>query len=184
MGPDCDLTRTFMIESTSYALQLCPGCGSRLPATEGPTHDYMSSSLARWAAFNTIMAREYSNPILMPVHRLSVDAWAVQHLGEGSRRAIQSGGLHLARLMAQLEDDLGFEAANALMLRISVHKAALPELSPRPRYKMTVANVVDADAPENHIRQVRLWAETTLSDWADEHEYIRDWFWRIPSPSR
>ncbi|MDZ7628938.1 MAG: DUF5946 family protein [Parvularculaceae bacterium] len=37
------------------------------------------------------------------MHRLSVDAYAVQHPGGASRQAIQSVGLHLARLYIQLE---------------------------------------------------------------------------------
>ena len=46
-------------------LQVCPACGSRLPAVEGPTHAYMTSSPACWAAFGEVMAREYADPALM-----------------------------------------------------------------------------------------------------------------------
>jgi hypothetical protein len=53
----------------------------------------MTSSPACWAAFNQVIGREFSNPDLMSIHRLSVDAWAVQHPGDGSRRAQHSGGL-------------------------------------------------------------------------------------------
>ena len=58
-------------------ISVCPGCGSRLPAVEGPIHAYMTSSPGCWAAFNAVIAREFSDPDLMAVHRLSVDAWAV-----------------------------------------------------------------------------------------------------------
>ena len=102
---------------TDEGLQICGGCGSALPAISGPTHEYMSSSPACWGAFNTVLAREYADPELMKVHRLTVDAWAAQHPGDGSRRAIQSVGLHLARLMIQLETGLSGERANAAMLR-------------------------------------------------------------------
>ncbi|HYC75205.1 DUF5946 family protein [Brevundimonas sp.] len=154
---------------------VCPGCGSRLAAVEGPTHAYMTSSPACWAAFNTVMAREYSDPALMAVHRLSVDAWAVQHPGDGSRRAIQSVGLHLARLMVQIEQALEGEAANAAMLRFAARKATLPELPPRERYTITVADVFGAEEPDAHRAAVRRWAEATWADWSDQHDFIRRW---------
>ena len=135
----------------------------------------MLSSPACWAAFTTVLAREYSNPDLMEVHRLTVDSWAVQHPGDGSRRAIQSVGLHLARMMAQIEDGLGPDAVNAAMLRFTARKAELPELPPRRAYRMTVADIVGAVAPDDHSKSVRQWAEATWQDWADQHAFIRDW---------
>jgi len=156
-------------------IAVCPGCGSRLPAVEGPIHAYMTSSPACWAAFNTVMAREYSDPGLMAVHRLSVDAWAVQHPGDGSRRAIQSVGLHLARLWVQIEQGLEGEAANAAMLGFAARKAGLPELPPRAAYAVTVAEVVEAADPDLHRAAVRRWATATWADWADQHDFIRRW---------
>ncbi|NJC39877.1 hypothetical protein GGQ87_000135 [Brevundimonas alba] len=156
-------------------IDVCPGCGSRLRAVEGPTHAYMTSSPACWAAFNAVMAREYSDPGLMAVHRLSVDAWAVQHPGDGSRRAIQSVGLHLARLMVQIEQGLEGEAANAAMLGFAARKGSLPDLPPRARYAVTVADVVDAVEPDAHRAAVRRWAAAAWADWADHHDFIRRW---------
>jgi hypothetical protein len=135
----------------------------------------MASSPACWAAFNAVMAREYSDPDLMAVHRLSVDAWAVQHPGDGSRRAIQSVGLHLARLMIQIEQGLEGEAANAAMLRFATRKASLPELPPREPYAFTVADVVHAIEPEAHRLAVRGWATAVWADWSDQHDFIRRW---------
>ena len=159
----------------SPEVQTCAGCGSRLPAVDGPTHAYMTSSPACWAAFNAVMAREYSDPALMPVHRLSVDAWAVQHPGDGSRRAIQSVGLHLARLMVQIEAGLEGDRAHRAMLGFAVRKADLPELPPRAAYAVTVADVVGAAGREAHQAAVRRWAESALDAWADQHEFIRRW---------
>lgn len=121
------------------------------------------------------MAREYSDPGLMGVHRLSVDAWAVQHPGDGSRRAIQSVGLHLARLMVQIKNGLEGEAANAAMLRFAARKASLPELPPREHYTMTVGDVVGALEPAAHRAAVRRWADAVWADWSDQHDFIRRW---------
>lgn len=74
-----------------------------------------------------------NEPELLAVHRLSVDAWAVQHPGDGSRRAIQSVGLHLARLMVQIEDGLSGDAANSAMLRFANAKPSCQSWVLRPR---------------------------------------------------
>jgi len=161
--------------AASADIAICPGCGSALAPVIGPTHAYMTSSPACWAAFNTVMAREYSDPGLMAVHRLSVDAWAVQHPGDGSRRAIQSVGLHLARLMVQIESGLEGEQANAAMLRFAARKATLPELPPREHYAITVASVVGAEESNAHRTAVRRWANAVWLDWADQHDFIRRW---------
>jgi hypothetical protein len=138
-------------------------------------HAYMTSSPACWDAFSTVLAREYADPELMAVHRLTVDTWAVQHPGDGSRRAVQSVGLHLARLMVQLESGLEGGAANAAMLRFARHKSELPPLPPRLGYEVTVADVVNAADPADHVRAVRGWAEATWADWEDQHGFIAAW---------
>ncbi|MBN2972995.1 hypothetical protein JW805_13305 [Roseomonas aeriglobus] len=157
------------------ALVTCPGCGSRLPAVDGPVHDYMTSSPACWAAFNAVLAREYETPALMPVHWLSVDTWAVQHPGDGSRRAIQSVGLHLARLMRILEDGLDGAGANAAMQDFAGRRTTLPELPPRAGYAMTVADVPDTTDRHVHRAAITRWAQSTWEAWRDQHATIRAW---------
>ncbi|KPF84990.1 hypothetical protein IP78_00290 [Brevundimonas sp. AAP58] len=156
-------------------IQVCPGCGSRLQAVDGPTHAYMTSSPACWAAFNVVIAREFGDPGLMDIHGLTVDAWAVQHPGDGSRRAIQSVGLHLARLWVQLDQGSSGRAANRAMLGFAERKADLPEMPPRQVYAVTVADVVDASDPEAHRTAVMIWARAVWADWADQHEFIQRW---------
>ena len=159
----------------TVATAACPGCGAQFPEIDGPVHAYMTSSPACWAAYGEVLAREYQTPELMPIHRLTVDAWAVQHPGDGSRQAIQSVGLHLARLMVALEEGLDGIAANAAMLRFARAKATLPVLPPRASYTLTVADVVDAVAPDDHRATVLRWARATWDDWRDQHGFIRAW---------
>lgn len=156
-------------------IDVCSGCGSQLQRVDGPVHAYMLSSPACWDAFNTVLAREYSDPALMEIHRLTVDTWAVQHPGDGSRRAIQSVGLHLARLMVQLEEGTSGATANDAMLDFARRKAELPKLPPRRAYTRTITDVVGAISPDDHRLAVRSWAEATWSDWADQHDFIRAW---------
>ena len=154
----------------------CPGCGALLPVEDGPVHAYMTSSPACWARYNVILAAEYSDADLMRVHRLSVDTFAIQHPGANTeRREIQSVGLHLARLMFQLEGDLTPEATTNLMLRMGERKSTLTALQPPARFSITTADVAPFAGGPKHAETVREWARATFDDWSDHHAFIRRW---------
>ncbi len=156
-------------------LEACPGCGGLFEPHSGPIHRYMISSPACWAAFGKILACEYSDPALLATHRLSVDAFAVQHPGGASRQAIQSVGLHLVRLMIQLETPLPPREANDVMLRLGPRKALLPFLQPPESFQLTVADVVPAAGTAGHIEAVRAWAKSAWNSWATHQSFIRSW---------
>jgi Family of unknown function (DUF5946) len=160
---------------TSKAQQRCPGCGGNFKAIEGPTHAYMISSPACWERYGRILAREYSDPVLLRTHRLSVDAYAVQHPGDGSRRAIQSVGLHLARLMLQLDRTLEPPETNDIMLGLGGHEASLPPLSAPDGYTMTVLDIPLDGTTDDHAAAVRAWASATWCAWSAHHAVINDW---------
>ena len=82
-----------------------------VPNQSGPTHRYMESLPGCWAIYGEVLAREYSDLAYAAVHRLTVDAYAVQHPGQPSPQSIQSVGVHLLRLCLILEH--GFSAAAA-----------------------------------------------------------------------
>ena len=154
----------------------CPGCGASFPAIEGPVHEYMESSPACWHAFGQVLAREYAERALFAVHRLSVDSYAVQHPGGSSRQAIQSVGVHLARLCLFLERNLTPEEANAAMLRVGKTKASMHFLSRPPSLgAITVADVIAASDTSQHVQVVRQWARTVWDAWSEHRETIRRW---------
>jgi hypothetical protein len=135
----------------------------------------MTSSPACWAAFGEVLTAEYADPQLMPVHRLSVDAFAVQHPGDGSRRAIQSVGLHLSRLHVQLEAQITPEQANEFMLRAGKRKSELPALQPPKSFEITVSHVAPIAGTAAHAAVVREWARSAWNDWAHAHQFVRRW---------
>lgn len=156
-------------------LERCPGCGGEFIPRIGPVHRYMTSTPACWAAFGEVLAAEYADPQLMPVHRLSVDTFAVQHPGGGSRQAIQSVGLHLSRLHMQLETKLTATEANAFMLRAGQRKAELPLLDPPASFQITVGQVAPLAGTVAHEAAVRRWAKSAWDDWAHIHDFVRRW---------
>ena len=155
---------------------ICPGCGVSLPALEGPVHRYMTSSPACWHAFGLVLAREYASPEYFDVHRLSVDAYAVQHPGDDSRQAIQSVGLHLVRLYLFLERGLSPARANDAMLKAARRKASYVWL-PRPPTmgSVTVREVLAAQDVDEHKAAVHAWARAAWDAWSLHHVLVRRW---------
>jgi Family of unknown function (DUF5946) len=147
---------------------------------DGPTHRYMESSPGCWAAFGEVLAREYSDPAYMAVHRLSVDTYAIQHPGTPSRQTIQSVGLHLIRLGLLLEHGIDSRLANEAMLTASKIKHTFKWLEPPASLgAITVAEVAAASTVEAHVKTVNEWARATWQAWAPHHATIQHWIAKL-----
>jgi hypothetical protein len=123
----------------------------------------MTGSPGCWGAFGEVLAREYQSPALFAAcHRLTVDAYAVQHPGDpDDRRASQSVWLHYRSLRAVIQDGASHEAATALLKSLAGHPA--PSMLLRPAgWRLTVADVVNA---ADHVTAVSRWAEAALAGW-------------------
>jgi hypothetical protein len=151
-------------------------CKADFPEVEGPTHAHMESTPGCWAAYGRVLAREYGDRRFYEVHRLTVDAYAVQHPGRPSRQSIQSVGVHLVRLCLFQERGLTAEAANAAMLSAARHKARYRWLEP-PAFlgTLTVADLERAPDIEAHTAAVRGWASQMWQVWAPHHPAVRSW---------
>lgn len=135
----------------------------------------MDGSPACWRAFGDLLAAEYSSPELVPVHRLSVDAYAVQHPGGASRQAIQSVGLHLARLMVQLDSPRPPKETNEVMRLFAGRKETLERLTPPEKFSVTIADVAPFIGGPLHAQKTREWARAAWDDWRNTHDYVRRW---------
>jgi len=159
----------------------CPGCGGKFDPIDGPAHAYITSSPACWNAYNEILAREYQNPAYFSVHRLSVDAYAVQHPGDpADRRAVQSVNVHLASLYVILELKRDFAASQYAMKTLATgFKNEFRPLNPPAAYDMTVKDVLKATSAAEHCALVRQWADAVWRAWSDHHKVARAWAERI-----
>jgi hypothetical protein len=154
----------------------CPGCGVELKHVEGPVHRYLESSAACWALYGEVLAREYSDPAYMRVHRLTVDAYAVQHPGQPSPQTIQSAALHLMSLCLVLEESASFEAATAAMQAAAGRKGMYRWLDPpADRGAIDVARVHAAATAGEHADIVRALANSAWEAWSVHHAEIRAW---------
>jgi hypothetical protein len=154
----------------------CFSCGGLYPDVDGPVHRYMSSSPGCWSVYGEVLAREYSDPTYFEVHRLTVDAYAVQHPGSTDRQSIQSVGVHLIRLCLFLEHGLTAENANDAMLKAGKDKHSFIFLEPPHSFgSITAADVYKARSSTEHKGVVREWAQTAWEAWSMHHDIIRDW---------
>ena len=154
----------------------CPGCGAFCQSGGTITHRYMESSPGCWAAYGEVLAREYSDPTYFGVHRLTVDAYAVQHPGQLSPQSIQSVALHLISLYLVLERGIDLTRATEAMQTAAKHKTRFRWLvPPLERGRVTIKEVRDAATGVGHRCAVQAWAESGWSAWSPHHDTIKAW---------
>jgi Family of unknown function (DUF5946) len=169
-------TQTPRDRDSKVSIEECLWCKGKFSADDGPTHVYMESTPGCWACYGRVLAREYEDQRFLPVHRLTVDAYAVQHPGKPNRQTIQSVGVHLVRLCLFLEHGLSPERANDAMLVAAKHKARYRWLEPPASLgKLTVADVEAAIGVEEHLSVVRSWATQMWQVWSPHHSTVRAW---------
>jgi Family of unknown function (DUF5946) len=145
----------------------CFACGGSFEPVEGPTHQYMLSSSGCWKAYGEVLAREYENPMLFAaVHRLTVDAYALQHPGDPSdRRARQSVWVHYTALYVALQKTEDHSRIASVMQKLTAD--TFPALPPAPtRFAVTLEDVL-AQGVSNHVSAIRTWADCALNAWAE-----------------
>lgn len=167
----------------------CPGCGLVLPASpteaDGPTHPYVLSSAACWAACGAALARAYEDPVRREVLQVQVDAYAVQHPGAPGRRSAQSVALHLLTLCLVLERGADPREGPRLH-RAMAQRPVWPWLEPpADRGAHTVADVLVAPDAVAHVERVRAWGASAWAAWEPHHATVRSWVdpaWEPVSP--
>jgi len=158
------------------SLAPCPGCGALLEDRDSPTHRYLESSPACWVIYGEVLAREYSTPELMEIHRLSVDAYAVQHPGRESSQTINSVAIHLMRLCLLLEQGLDMKHANDAITALADRRRSYHWLTPPSTMgAITVVDVWKTTSIEEHKRVVRDWSMSAWKAWFAHHATIRKW---------
>ena len=154
----------------------CIGCGAMFEDREGPTHRYMESSPGCWAVYGEVLAREYSDLSYASLHRLTVDAYAVQHPGRPSPQSTQSLALHLMSLCLVLERGVEPARTTAFLQTAAKPKGRFVWLvPPASQGAITVKDVHGAGNATEHKGLVRTWAESTWSAWASDHGTVRRW---------
>jgi hypothetical protein len=155
------------------ALEVCPDCKVALPSQPGPVHPYFGASPSCWDLFGKVLAREYSSPQLMKIHRLTVDAYAVQHPGTPEPRSIQSVWVHLAGLYLTVERNLSHAFARRVIGAMAGNSEQLTWLHPPDDFGLiTVADVANASNVAAHEEAVKRWAWVAWKAWEVHHRTV------------
>jgi hypothetical protein len=140
----------------------------------------MESSPGCWAAYGEVLNREYSDMTFAGNHRLTVDAYAVQHPGRASRQSIQSVCIHLVSLCLVLEHGRPQPEVTRLMSQGAGKKSAFEWLEPPASTGgITVKDVLEKTSAADHRDAVMSWARSAWDAWAAHHERIRVWAARV-----
>ena len=154
----------------------CFSCGALVPDIQGPTHRYMLSSPGCWAVYGSLLARDHGEYGYPAVHRLSVDAYAVQHPGQPNRQAIQSVAVHLIGLYYSLERGLPSAQVTKAIGRATQFNDQFVWLEPPASMgTVTVVDAADAGGLDEYQRLARAWAESAWEAWSAYHDQIRVW---------
>lgn len=106
----------------------------------------------------------------MRVHRLTVDAYAVQHPGTPERRSTQSVWVHLAGLYLTMERGLSHAFARRVIGDLTQEADRLAWLLPPSDLgAITVLDVARTANATAHEEAVRRWAGTTWAAWKVHH---------------
>jgi hypothetical protein len=140
----------------------------------GPTHAYFGANAGCWHIYGEVLAREYNDPEKMKLHRLTVDAYAVQHPGKPEPRTIQSVSVHLLSLYFIFEKGVHPEQATPLLgTLIQKHRDHFVWLTP-PNHlgAITVADIWKISTTQEHLETVKEWAHSAWKAWSEHHSYI------------
>lgn len=165
--------------TSETSLQKCFGCGGLFPEILSTTHKYMLSTAGCWSSYGDLLAREYENPVLFgAVHRLTVDAYALQHPGDtNDRRAIQSVWVHYAALQLVFEHKRPLADIPSVMQKLA--GGSFPPLPTIPeRFAVTHADVI-ARPIDNHSALVRDWAHCAYDAWSGLNQPTKELLNRI-----
>lgn len=125
----------------------------------------MLGSAGCWAAYGTLLAREYQDPALFAAcHRLTVDAYALQHPGDPhDRRAARSVWLHFRLLEAVFEREATLADATRLLRTLADRPS--PVIAGRPAcWTVTLADVASVPL-HDHPVEMRRWAHAAYQAW-------------------
>jgi uncharacterized protein DUF5946 len=155
---------------------VCPGCGLVLDVYQGPTHAYVGASPACWQLYGQMTSLSWGPADGLPLGRLVVDTYRVQHPGRPQVRAVQSVAVHLMGLCMVLERG---EEPQVVVIRDRKPVRRTLDLHwldpPRPNGTLTVLGPLRADGPHDHATRVEAWARDVWAAWELHHETVRAW---------
>ena len=126
--------------------------------------------------FEEVLAKEFGDFRYARFHRLTVDAYSLQH-PRRYMRSDKSFVAHLTGMFAALECDDPRIVNQAMQRWLNgarrVERPGNPP--PRKRGQLTIEYVLAATDAEEHLGRVREWARSAWGAWGAHHSLARQW---------
>lgn len=142
---------------------VCEACGAAVPGGRTGCE----------TLFHELIAREFGDYRYGRIHRLTVDAYSLQH-PEQYMRSGKSFAAHLTGICAALEREDTAAVNDTVQRWLSTNpNVEKPAHLPQQRGGLTVAHVHAAATPEEHVERVRQWARSVWEAWSEHHALAR-----------
>jgi len=123
--------------------------------------------------FEEILAREFSDYRYGRIHRLTVDAYSLQHPDKYMRSG-KSFAAHLTGMCAALEHQDAPALNQAVQRWLSTNPQVLkPAHLPERRGALSITYIYSAADADEHVKRVREWARDVWGAWAEHQELAR-----------
>ena len=146
--------------------ETCPDCGAAVAG----------GRIGCQTLFDEVLAREFSDYRYGRLHRLTVDAYSLQHPAEYMRSG-KSYAAHLTGMCAAMESD-DARAINEAVQRWLNGSKTFDRPGDPPQGKrgtLTILHVHGARDSDEHFACVREWARSVWDAWHGYHERAREW---------
>ena len=126
--------------------------------------------------FDEVLAREFGDYRYARLHRLTVDAYSLQH-PQKYMRSGKSFAAHLTGMCAAMESKEVAAVNLAVRFWLDGPKAVERPSDPPPRQRgdLTVIYIHDAADAEQHVQRIGEWARSIWSAWSAYHDLARQW---------
>lgn len=125
--------------------------------------------------FDEILAKEFSDYRYMKAHRLTVDAYSLQH-PDPYMISAKSYAAHLTGLCCFMEHEGDRDLLRTLQQWLSGKREDLEKPPPLSELgELTITHILDAEDEIEHERLVTEWAAEVWSAYGVYHQLARDW---------
>ena len=126
--------------------------------------------------FAEVGAREFAEEAFFRAHRLTVDAYCLQH-PDVYMKSSKSAAAHLTAMCWTMEYGGTRHLPKALKRWVDGPRI-YPRVTPPPplqRGKLTVRHVRGVDDPDEYARRAEEWARSAWEAWGEHHDQARAW---------
>src|SRR5262249_33121662 len=123
--------------------------------------------------FEEVLAKEFSDYRYGRRHRLTVDAYALQHPDKYMRSG-KSFAAHLTGMCAALEREEALALNQVVQRWLSTNpRIDKPAHIPERRGRLTITYIHSAPDAEGHVHRVKEWARDVWGAWTEHHELAK-----------